>query len=375
MMRAYEAGATGRRAVLTWALVCAAAGGFLSGCSGDADPRPAPVGTAADDEGSSPDGATEPPRLGPLDELLGVVLDLGEESPEAQLERLERTEEITAACMLEQGFEYTPNDWASVLAAQAEAAARRTTGDLVATATEEGYGIAGSWTEAGGGTAGTGPVDPNAERVAAMSGAEEEAWYLALWGPGQGEAYLEEREPYDWTKYGCSGRAGHETDPGDGAQFDDSAWTDLRDEILQLEETVQGDERLAGVHQDWSACMTEAGYPGYADPREPMAEMSQRSQEIWDQASAGVNLDLSTDDYLTDPAYLQQQAELARLHAELAPVEVALAVADATCRVELDYEARYLDTWIAIQEEYYEAHRADLDAWLAAFQEFEAANG
>ena len=367
-------------AAVATGLVGGLVGGLLAGCSGGGTDEASPSPTARVDDGPEPDSTLEPLARGPLDELLDAVSDVSTESPEAQLARLQRSEEIVAACMLDEGFEYLPTDWGPILAAQREREAGWGEApvepqDPVADAAAYGYGFS-----AYSPTQDAEPVDglvldPNAERVAAMSSAEERAWYLALWGPGQGEAYLEGLEPYDWTKYGCLGRAGNETDAGSQKAFDDSAWSGLRDEIWQLRDTVEDDERLVDARQGWATCMTDAGYPGYSYPREPMIEMSQRSAEIWEEASAGVQLDLSTNDYLTDPAYLEQQAELARLHAELAPIEIELAVADATCRVEVDYDRRVAETWLARQDEYYAAHRADLEAWLAAFEEYQAAAG
>ncbi len=354
----------------------------LTGCTGQSDapsvpPEVAPSSARSDEGGTE---LEEPLPRGPLDALLDAVRQVGAETPEAQLARLERSEEIVTACMTEQGFEYEPADWGAIMQEQWALEARMQSAepwrpaDGVEYAREHGYGITTSGTaDEPAETTGGVVMDPNAERVSQMSRAQAQAWDLALYGPGQGVEYLDGTEPYDWTKHGCLGVSDHELGIDTREFFDDSAWSDLRNEIEALEMAVAVDPRLAEAREGWSTCMASAGYPGYADPGDPMREISDRSTQIWEQVGTGVQLDLSTDDYLTDPAYLAQQAELARLEAEVAPLEIALAVADATCRVEVDYDRRHAQTRLALQEEFYEAHRVDLDAWLAAAQEFDAA--
>ena len=357
-------------ALLGGAVVGAVVGGILTGCTPSGDAQ------APEEPGRSSQRPTEPtdeaPLVGPLEALLSTVFQGDDELSEADLARLERSEEITAACMAEQGFDYVPTDWRARAGAEAGGAAVGTD-DPIAFAAEYGYGV--FTTEALAAQLGDpGPAagDPNAEQLAAMSSAEEQAWYLALWGPGQGEEYFAGEEPYDWTKYGCGGRAAHETGTDDVAVFDDSAWQDLRDQIAVLEETVLTHPDLADTQAAWIACMEDAGHPGYTTINDPMAELMRRAEAIWTEAGQGVQLDLSTDDYLTDPAYLAQQAEIAERSAEMVEMETALAVADHTCRAETGYEERAAQVWFALQEEFYAAHRADLDAWLAAFEEFHA---
>lgn len=360
--------------------------GLLAGCtSDDAEVAPTPVVSSDDDAAPapSPEPAVEALPRGPLDQLLDLVDQRSVESPEAQLARLERFEELVAACMAEEGFEYVPKDWregGTLPEAAEESAGHAIAGDLrIAAAARYGYGISTqSRFETPEPTGGVG-TDPNADRVAAMSDAERRAWDLALTGPGQGEESASGQEPYDWTRHGCVGRAAHEQDaerPEEAARrdFDDAAWSDLRDAIGALEESVPDDPRLAEVSARWSGCMNDAGYPGYAEPRDAVDDVIGRAMRITDEVGAA-GIDVTTDDYLTDPAYLAQQAEIARLEAELATVEIAIATADVTCQVENDYERHYVETWIALQEEFYDEHRADLEAWLGAFEEFQAAEG
>lgn len=351
---------------------------LLAGCTGE--DAGAPTASAAPDASATPSAPpAEEPRLGPLDALLDAVSQVGTETHEAQLERLLRSEEIVTACMTEQGFEYEPWDWAAILEdqwareAEWEKPVVLDPADAVEGARTYGYGVfaAPEEPEDPGADAAV-AQDPNAERVAQMSRAEQGAWDLALYGPGQGEAYLVGEEPYDWTRYGCTGVAGHTLGTDTREQFDDAPWADLRDQIYALRDGLDADPELDDVRQGWIACMEDQGHPGYTNVREPLEEMHRRAEEIWNEASAGVNLDLSTNDYLTDPAYLRQQADIAALEAEMAPVEIELAVADLTCRAEVGYEEHLSELWLDRQEEFFAAHRADLEAWLAAAQEFDA---
>jgi len=52
--------------------------------------------------------------------------------------------------------------------------------------------------------------------------------------------------------------------------------------------------------------------------------------------------------------------------AELAAAEVALATADWDCREESDYDAVWREVRSRLQQEYVDAHRDELDAWVEA---------
>lgn len=358
------------RVLLAGAAVGAVVGGLLTGCTSSDGVDPVPEES---EEAPDPTPSTRP--IGPLDALLNTVSQDGEAS-DARIARLERSEQIIAECMAEQGFEYTPWDFRAQMQEEetgpVDPSGRIT--DSVAFAAEYGYGVFTSETLAAeAAQAGGTQSDPNAERVAAMSSAERDAYYLALWGPGQGDEYAAGDVAYDWTQYGCGGRAQHESGVDDVPVFDDSPWQDLRDQIRALEGTVLTHPDLAEAQTAWVACMEEAGHGGYATFNDPMLAMVDRAQQIWVEVDQGVELDLSSDDYLTSPEYLAQQEEVAARSAEMAEVEIELAVADYTCRARTGVEDRAAQVWVALQEEFYEANRADLDAWLAAYEEFRAA--
>lgn len=353
---------TARGGALVALVAGAVATALLAGCS--------PSSGGSDGSSGESDGTA---TVGPLDSLLDTVAQGSGETSEAELARLQRSEEIIAACMTEQGFEYAPTDWRARGEAQpgAERDGAADAEDPEAFAAEHGYGIFAADAVAAA-MAAPGPAadDPNAERLAAMSPTEEQAWYLALWGPGQGEDYDAGREPYDWTKYGCGGRAAHETGSDEIEVFDDSPWQGLRDQIAALEATVLTHSDLADAQAAWAACMEEAGYPGYVTVDDPVAELTRRAEEIWTEAGAGASVGVSTEDDATDPASLQIQEDVTARSAEMFRVETELAAADYRCRAESGFAERASQVWLDVQEEFYEAHRADLDAWLAAYEEY-----
>ena len=371
---------TGRRVVAV-AAVAALACGLTAACSGpDSDPEPTrsgPPDTAATSRAEAPEPAkpeVETYPVGVMEEFLAEVSNAGAESPAEQLARLEAEEETVAACMHEQGFSYTPLDWSSVAPPEeghAPNPQRAITEEDLEFAAEYGYGIAVQPPSSGpppGAGLGT-PDDPNAAYVEAMSPAEEEAYYLALWGPGQGEAYIVGDEPYDWTKYGCTGLAGHESGTDTRTFFDESPYEALRAEIDALWGTIDQDPRIVAANQEWSLCMEAAGFPGFDTAMSAQLSFLEEEMRILDATHGAAQYDLSTNDYLTSPEYLAAEQAAAEMRAEVAQRETATAVADLGCQREVDYRRVYAETSADLQQEFYDAHRTDLEAWRTAAAE------
>ena len=357
-------GPSGTRRAVGALLTAAVVTTFLAGCTSPDDPGPSVQDGAGGAEA----------RPGPLDALLAAVSEGVGETPEAQVVRLERNEELIAACMAEQGFEYLPMDVRAQARAQGGGRLGGTSvagpaDDPVAHAQEQGYGVfsADALAEALA-PPGPGAGDPNAERLAAMSPTEQEAWYLALWGPGQDESGL---EPYDWTKYGCGGYAAHESGGDQLAVFDDSPWQDLREQITALAGSVAVHPDLVDGQVAWSECMADAGYPGYATVDEPAEEMGRLAEQVWTETGQGVPVGADGADGADGAAPAADG--LAARWAEMRQVETQLAVADQRCRADSGYEDLAAQVWLDLQEEFYAAHRTELDAWLAAYEEFQAA--
>lgn len=357
-------------------LACWLGGGLLGGCTsggeGSAAEASGPAGEPA--TAATEDGPIAAPPTGPVDEFLGLVSAVGQETSEARQQRLAEMEQILATCMTEQGFSYTPNDWSSFEDLEEPSGAEgakpgvgdESRGDVA----EVGYGIS-VIAEEGEAPASAGYVDPNAEYVASMSDAERQAYEAALWGLGQGEGYPEE-EPYDWTKWGCQGRSDHQLGVDQQEYFDDSPYQDIRAQIDAMYLAVGDDPRVLASEREWSQCMAEAGFPGLNRVADARGGIAAQNDQIWAETFGAATFDLSTEDYLTSPEYLAATEESARRLADLAVVEIPTAIADYACQDEVGYGKLSAEVSVELQERFYDEHRAELEAWLAAFEEFDA---
>src|SRR5690606_37072958 len=135
------------------------------------------------DDGEADGGDTD----SPLAALLGW-----EANPIEDRRRQLEVEELTSACMRDQGFEYEPVDWS----AQANPEDGLQFTDPVAFGEKYGYGVMRSYElyEIGDGGESQVVEDPNQEYVAGLSPDEQNAYYEALHGAGFEEPMEEEGE-------------------------------------------------------------------------------------------------------------------------------------------------------------------------------------
>ena len=99
----------------------------------------------------------------------------------------------------------------------------------------------------------------------------------------------------------------------------------------------------------WGECMADASFPGYAS--QPEAE--ERELERY-YASAG-------EDRAVGPDGMTEGER------EGLPQEVAIATADRDCTDRVRYDDVVARVRNAAQQEYVDAHRDELDAWVEAF--------
>src|SRR5665648_644137 len=175
----------------------------LAACGNEPEPKPTPTQESS-----------------PLEALLRDYL--GDWSNEDVTRQLVAMEDLVATCMAEQGFDYTPVDYAAM--------GLDLTGETLGLewgskefAEQYGYGIT---TNPVLGEDAEQPEDPNAEYVAGMTPTEQEAYYTALYGVH----YAEMSDPravaeagWDWRDLGCTGSAQNEVLSGDAAQQDQFA--------------------------------------------------------------------------------------------------------------------------------------------------------
>ncbi|GCE75818.1 hypothetical protein [Cellulomonas biazotea] len=296
--------------------------------------------TACTSGGNAPSGNK---TLTYEDSPLSVYFEqLGGQPDEAESqEQARRAEEVTAACMQEQGFEYRPQDVSAMFAEPADDG--MPDWDSLEFAEQYGYG-ATTGEEMSQGQSAEEWVDPNADYVATMSEGEQQAYYAALYGePQESTGEEEEVVEYDWTQAGCQGKAQHEVYE-EGQVWGDPAYKDLMDELSEIYNTdTASDERLVAVGKAWSQCMADEGLD-FEDP--------QAAQNSIYEAHGAIPF---AEDGTQDAAAI----------AELKEKELTTAVADRTCQIETRYTQVQLEVQFDKEQEFIDAHKDELEAMVA----------
>ncbi len=295
---------------------------LLLGLAGCAPHTPAGPDPAPDAAG----GAATP---GPLERYLGEAAG-AQTQGEVAAELAER-EESVAACMAEQGFDYVP----TVMVPGSFEASDDPVRGTREFAETYGYGVwRGPEIEPGQFTY---MLDDGANQAyrASLSPEAQEAYDVALMGPrtdlGDGTV------TYDGT--GCTETPALRDGPE--AEY----LRGVREEVAEYLEALWdgADPRLAEIDAAWASCMRDAGY----DDDSPHAAELRVIDEVTAAHGSGSPL---------TPAQTDERAEAER----------RLALADQDCRDATDWTARRRAVEHELQQEYVDAHRADLDALVAA---------
>lgn len=307
--------------------------------------------------GQGPQAASETaPTQGPLDAYLASLWVDEAESQEANDARQIRTEELIAACMAAEGFDYTPNKaTSSTVSLPAGAGEDGPEDGSVAFAQTYGYGLSVMRP----GTAVASPnedyVDLNADYVASLTESEQAAYHTTLTGPEPTEAELAAIEAgtgtFDWSQGGCSGTAQQTVQDemiGGWAAMEDPAFAELFAGIQNVSAEIYDEENpspgLAKLIREWSDCMAKTEHSGYASP---MAASQALLEEFNALHSNG------------------ESAPSAQDSEALAAREITVATADATCQETVDFAARRDKLGHEIQQTFLDAHKPELDAMLA----------
>lgn len=308
------------------------------------------------------------PEFGPIEQLWqDAYADVdADEASDKQM----RVEELVAQCMAGEGFEYTPVDYG---AAGTELPMPTTDdGETLASGTLEyaqqyGYGIttnpwAGSGAPDPAATA-QAWVDPNQEYLDSMTESEMAAYQAALYGE---EPSFTDDEDWDnwhptWEEQGCYGFANHEV-YGDqmGNGGDDNEWADLEAEVDTLWASVETDPRVAEATESWASCMSDAGHPGLTAVHDAEDSISSAVNAVYDDDDPHADL----DDDPTPEDVAAADAALQESIAEITPQEISLAVADYTCRDEVDYDRIRHAVSVDLQQEFYDAHKVELETYV-----------
>jgi hypothetical protein len=242
----------------------------------------AACGNAASEEPESSTGTT----MSPLAELMGWQNDSPEESRRKQLE----VENLTAECMREEGWEYTPVDWSAQMPDQDDED-MALMNDMEAFGKKYGYGIVRNyeqWEEPQLNGEEPGMVDkgaiedPNQEYVSSLSESENAEYYESLYGKQSmvsettvsggddvdavdidadpvsdtataGTAPAVAPRPVSPEDQGCAGRANAEVYGTDPTQTN----PDLQARMNDHWEDSQNDPRLLSANDEWLECMAD----------------------------------------------------------------------------------------------------------------------
>lgn len=327
--------------------------GALTACSSDGG-----GGGGGDDDLSYEDS--------PLNKVFSDISswsDMSEEEMQALNEEQNRkVEELVAACMAEQGFDYEPN----VQSAGVSYSSEQYEGmEPLEYAQQYGYGMT-TWedTPTGQEMSQQEPdeyVDPNADVYETMSETERAAWDAALWGAPQEydeEADAESYE-YDWESAGCYGSAQHqiyEVDSPDAALIalqQDPQYAELFDGMNDLYTNLASDPKMSDLNSKWSSCMADAGYPGFSTVDDAMNSINEAQNALYEDVD---------EDAWADPSYTGPDLT------ELKTQEIATATADFTCRAEIDYEDESLRIQFELEQEFLDQNRDAIDSYVAAAQ-------
>lgn len=274
-------------------------------------------------------------------------------------------QELVAACMTAQGFEYTPVEYPSFDSFGGP------TDEIAWDSREyaETYGLGYSLTfqedfsapiDAGGEEW----QDPNQEYVNGLSESAQQAYYTALYGDQSDlenltEADFErlyEESPELFQPRGCEGE-------GFTASADPTMelYNQFESELEDLYQRVEADPRIKKLSDEWAACMGEAGY-AFTTQQDMYEEMDRRMQPVWEtQVWPGDDLDEADFEAMSQEeldAIFNQPPEVdEELLAEVQAYELELAVANFDCggnsqfevaeEVYLEYQALFIEENLA----------------------------
>ena len=311
--------------------------------------------------GCTPDsGAKDQSEAGPLAEYLSALYD-GEEYTQERLDaETAKTEELVAACMTAEGFEYQPNVQNGSTFISSDQEPDGPEWGSVEFAEQYGYGFTDSPGMAEQPDDAEVYVDPNEEYVNSLSESEQQAYSETLYGPPQTEESLSEdgSYEYDWKTAGCQGAAQHEVmQDANGAMAaqEDPAFTDLFTSMNEmygkLYDTENPTTEMRELFDRWASCMSDAGFGEFTSPDDAQNTVAMENSELYSAGTDG--------EEWVEPNSDQLQ--------EFKKREIEVAVADATCKKQTSYNDEFQKITFAVEQEFLDAHRSELDALLAKY--------
>lgn len=298
--------------------------------------------------GCSADPTT--PSDAPTTDLAAFFEELGASWEGEDYERQQReVEELVAACMTEEGFEYTPADPVGTAGSD----------DVPDWGTEEfaeQYGY-GATTMDDAYSTGEEQVDPNADYVAAMSESEQAAYLEALWGATP--ELDPDADPDAAVEYEMGGCYGEAQDAVFSAQdiWEDPTLEAFFDEMQSAYEDLPStDAALGEAVATWSECMADAGYD-FATPDEAANSIHEEATALWEAVP------VPDPDAEPDPEATYGPDEAAM--AELREKEMTLAPVDYGCRDSSGYTEAFETASRGVEERLWEKYGDQLEAATA----------
>ncbi|TFD65049.1 hypothetical protein [Cryobacterium sp. Hb1] len=279
------------------------------------------------------------PAEGPLAKYMsGIYAGFDEDSAIAQQNE---QEELVAACMSDEGFDYTPADAAQYSGMMGDSGEEYGTEKWVA---ENGYGMSQSPEQlAAQEEESEAYVDPNQDYLASLSAGEQTAYNEALNGPQPSEEEIADGSYVDsYEAKGCYGAAFQKIN-GDQPSPEDHAA--VYDAMSTLYEDLQKSPAIVKLDAEWAACMADAGYATFAKKADAQESIMNEQNALYED-EAGTTPD-------------------EKVLADLREQELALAMADFTCAEDVDYTEATTKVQFELEEQFITDHKSELDALIA----------
>lgn len=312
----------------------------LSGCS------------SAGGSGGAGDLSYEDSPLGTY--MTALYGDMDQKKLDAQQAEIE---ELVAACMKDEGFEYIPNTQNGGVMMSSADMEDRETEEWVAS---NGYGMIQSEEQIAEQQAQAEEyVDPNADYTASLSASEQTAFYETLYGPGPSEEEMEAMEAgdgsyeYNWETAGCQGAAQNEVQGASQDAYTDPKFAGLFEKMNELYTKAMEQPAVKELDAKWADCMADAGYSEFTSKNEAMMSISDEQNAFYENQE----VDESGVPIEPDPAAME----------ELRQKEIDLALADFRCSEKLDYMQKTLEAQFALETQFVEDNKSELDAMLAEY--------
>jgi len=325
---------------------------------------------AACGKGDSPSSSATP-ELGAIDKLWEA--SYGDfDQDDANRQQME-IEELVAECMAEEGFEYIPVDYSAIdggeMIMPVDEDGEELQWGTLEFAKKYGYGqTTNPWQDSQPEPLPVDPeggwVDPNQEYLESMSETEMAAYQEALWGVQPDFENEEDWENWNptWEEQGCQGWAQHEVygDQMWNSDPEDNKWADLQKEMDDMYMSMESDPRITEAVADWASCMADAGFPGLATIYDAEQGISEKVQAIYEENDPWAELGPDA----TEEDYAEAQKKMDQMLADITPEEIETATADFTCREEVDYQGVYNEVNLDLQQQFYDSHKAELEAYV-----------